>query len=91
MLPLHQAVVRHPAQRNPRERQPVLRRHCLDLVESAEVRLVPVPDPVLVSLARVRVEAGARLALVLEGAVAAGEEASADCVSIVHSSVSSQG
>ena len=89
VLPLHQTVVRHPAQRNLRQRQPVLRRHCLNLVESAEVRLVPVPDPVLLSLARVRVEAGACLALVLEGAVAACEEAPADYTSIVQPSAPS--
>ena len=82
-LALHQAVVRHPAQRDLRQRQPVLRRDRLDLVESAEVRLVPVPDPVHLALSRVWVEAGARLAAVLEEAVATREEASADCVSIV--------
>ena len=79
VLPLHQAVVRHPAQRDLRQRQSGLRSHGLDLVESAEVRLIPVPGPVHLALGRGRIEAGARLAPVLEGAVAAGEEPAAHC------------
>lgn len=43
VLPLEQAVVRHPAQRDLGERQPVLVRRPADERERVEVRLLPVP------------------------------------------------
>ena len=42
ILALHEAVVRHPAQRDLGKRQAVLRRHVLDLRERGEIRVVPV-------------------------------------------------
>lgn len=43
VLPLHEAVVRNPAERDLRQREPVLLRDLLDGGECLEVRLVPVP------------------------------------------------
>ena len=82
ILALEQAVVRDPAKRDLREREAVLLRDGLDLGERVEVRRVPVPLTVRLALVRVRVEAGSGVrggVRVLEGAVAAGEETSADC------------
>ena len=78
---LQQAVVRDPAERDLREGEPVLLRDDLDLRERIEIRLVPVPDAVRLSLHRVRVKARACLARVLQGPIAPREEPTADCSS----------
>ena len=78
MLALQHAMMRDPTEGDLRKCQLVLLGNSGDLVEGAEVLLVPVAFAVVASLAFLRVEARASLSAVVQRGVAASEEATAN-------------